>query len=137
MTHDAIRRYDRHHLILGDRYEANAPLPDQVVSATQGLVDVLSFQHFGRPRRVRDELAPWAEQTGMPVLVADHADLVEIPDSYRRQHPPSYPELLRLLCDLPVFLHLHLCGVYLRNRCRRWGLRAAKSGSRWSSSHRQ
>ncbi len=31
VTHDAIRRYDPHHLILGDRYEINAPLPVEVV----------------------------------------------------------------------------------------------------------
>lgn len=43
-THDAIRRYDRHHLILGDRYEANAPIALQVIQAASLFVDVLSFQ---------------------------------------------------------------------------------------------
>ena len=47
VTHGAIRRYDKHHLILGDRYEANAPLPDEVLAAAKPFVDVFSFQHFG------------------------------------------------------------------------------------------
>ncbi|MCP5114921.1 MAG: agarase, partial [bacterium] len=49
VTHDAIRRYDPNHLILGDRYEANAPLPIQVVRAAMPYVDVLSFQDFRQP----------------------------------------------------------------------------------------
>ena len=32
-THDAIRRHDPHHLILGDRYEANAPIAMEVIEA--------------------------------------------------------------------------------------------------------
>jgi len=35
VTHDAIRRYDPRHLILGDRYEANAPLATEVVEAAK------------------------------------------------------------------------------------------------------
>jgi hypothetical protein len=123
VAHDAIRRYDRHHLILGDRYEANAPLPEQVVLAAKGLVDVLGFQHFGIPQAVRDDLAGWAGKAGMPVLIADHADLVRIPGDCWRENPSSYPELLQLLRGLPACVGFHLCGAYLRNRCRRWGLR--------------
>ncbi len=46
VTHDAIRRYDPHHLILGDRYEANAPLTMEIINAARPYVDVLSFQDF-------------------------------------------------------------------------------------------
>jgi hypothetical protein len=42
-THDAIRRYKTQHLILGDRYEAHAPLPSEVVNAAWPFI-VLSFQ---------------------------------------------------------------------------------------------
>ncbi|MHC4627595.1 MAG: twin-arginine translocation signal domain-containing protein, partial [Planctomycetota bacterium] len=42
VAHDAIRRYDKNHLIFGDRYEAKAPLPEEVVRAAIPYVDILS-----------------------------------------------------------------------------------------------
>ena len=45
-THDAIRRYDKHHLVLGDRYEANHPIAMEVVNAALPFVYVLAFQDF-------------------------------------------------------------------------------------------
>ena len=71
-THDAIRRYDPHHLILGDRYEANAALPMEVIDAALPLVDVLSFQDFVDPV---SHLREWYEKTERPVLLADAAHL--------------------------------------------------------------
>jgi hypothetical protein len=123
LMHDSVRRYDPHHLILGDRYEANASIPLEVVTATRGLVDVLCFQDFGSPVAVRDHLAGWSAQMQMPILVADYGDLTEIPGGWMRQKPESYRELLASLRDLPSCVGLHLCGAYLRNRCRRYGLR--------------
>ena len=70
VTHDAIRRYDPHHLIMGDRYEANMPLPIEVVNASEGLVDVLSFQDFKAPDT---QMLEWHKKTGHPVLCADGA----------------------------------------------------------------
>ena len=32
ITHEAIRRYDPHHLIIGDRYEAGQPIADEVIA---------------------------------------------------------------------------------------------------------
>ncbi len=54
-THDAIRRYDRHHLILGDRYEANAAIATEVVEAALPYVDVLPYQDFRDPVADLDE----------------------------------------------------------------------------------
>jgi hypothetical protein len=73
VTHDAIRRYDPHHLILGDRYEANAPLPEQVISAAVPYVDVLSFQCIGGAGWVREHLGRWAALFQRPILLADSA----------------------------------------------------------------
>ncbi|MEM1441687.1 MAG: agarase, partial [Verrucomicrobiota bacterium] len=69
-THDAIRRYDPHHLILGDRYEANAPIAMEVVEEAFPFVDVLSFQDFRNPI---EQMPEWHEKTGKPVLLADAA----------------------------------------------------------------
>ena len=58
VTHTAIRRYDPHHLILGDRYEANAPLPIEVVESALPFVDVLCFQDFKDPLAHSSPVAP-------------------------------------------------------------------------------
>ena len=123
VTHDAIRRYDKHHLILGDRYEANAPLPDEVLAAAKPFVDVFSFQHFGEPAKVKADLARWHEQTGKPVLYADGCRQLKLPDGGQRQDPIGYAEILAALRDVPGCVGMHLCGAYLRNRTRQRGLR--------------
>ncbi|MCX7826539.1 MAG: agarase, partial [Verrucomicrobiae bacterium] len=123
ITHDAIRRYDKHHLILGDRYEAKAPLPEEVVRAALPLVDVLSFQHFGKPAQVKADLARWHELTGRPVLLADGCQQLRQPDGTSRQDGQGYADTLAALRDVAGCVGFHLCGAYLRNRCRQRGLR--------------
>jgi len=124
VTRDAIRRYDKHHLILGDRYDANAAIADEVIEAAKPFVDVLSFQHFGKPEATRDALAGWYEKTGKPVLAADTAgEVTRLKDGGSRHIGASYAAKLRLLRDLKGCVGMHLCGAYLRNRCRKRGLR--------------
>ena len=127
VTHDAIRRYDPNHLIMGDRYEANAPLPIEIVDASKGLVDVLSFQDFKDPVA---HLGEWHRKTGRPVLWADGAwgrDVVDNTgkyreDSYRTNDGAKYAEVLKGLQEVPGAVGAHLCGAFLRNRFRRRGL---------------
>ncbi len=125
VTHDAIRRYDKHHLILGDRYELAAPLPDPVVEAAKPYVDVLSFQAFRNP--VQD-VGAWYARTGRPVLWADGAHNVAAKDPVTgtpivRNDGAAYRETLRGLRSIPGCIGAHLCGAYLRNHARRRGLR--------------
>jgi hypothetical protein len=123
VTHDAIRRYDKHHLILGDRYEANAPLPIEVVNAAAPYVDVLSFQDFRDPV---GHLANWHRRTRKPVLWADGARGVSVTepngDTYLRNDGGWYAHVLAGLRRNPGCVGAHLCGAYIRNRCRRRGL---------------
>ena len=127
VTRDAIRRYDPNHLIMGDRYEANAPLPIEIVNASEGLVDVISFQDFKDPAT---HLADWHKKTGRPVLWADGAQGAEIDDhtgrypthSYKENSGSWYAEMLKGLQKNPGAVGAHLCGAYLRNRRRARGL---------------
>jgi len=123
VAHDAIRRYDPHHLIFGDRYEAKAPLPIEVVEAAKPFVDVLSFQHFGQPDEVANDFARWHQQTGMPILLADGAGSRPLPDGTRGQDGPRYERTLEVLRANPGCIGFHLCGAYLKNRVRKRGLR--------------
>jgi hypothetical protein len=125
VTHDAIRRYDKNHLILGDRYEARAPLPDEVVKAALPYVDVLSFQCFGGPDIVRDKLGYWADRFDKPILLADNANWRKgTPHQHGRyQNPVAYGQIMQTLRSMPNCIGYHLCGAYIRNRVRRYGLR--------------
>ena len=119
-THDAIRRYDRRHLILGDRYEANARLPGEVLDAAREYVDVLSFQDFVNPV---EHLAGWHLRTGKPVLLADAAGSGPVDgDGFIANDGGWYAAVLNQLLENPGCVGFHLCGAYQRNRARRRGL---------------
>ncbi len=131
VTTEAIRRYDPNHLILGDRYEANAPLPAEVVQAALPFVDVLAFQCFGDADHVDRKLRYWADLAGKPILLADsavwspHTTPGWPPQEDRHHWPEGYAAVHRVLQEIPECVGYHLCGAYLRNRVRRFGLRDA------------
>ena len=119
-THDAIRRYDKHHLILGDRYEANAPIAMEVVNSAKPYVDVLSFQDFRDPIAHLDQ---WHKETGMPVLLADAAGVDwRNQDFFKPNNGAWYADTLEALHKNPGCIGFHLCGAYQRNKSRRRGL---------------
>jgi len=119
-THDAIRRYDKHHLILGDRYEANAPIAMEVINAAKPYVDVLSFQDFNKPVQ---HLDGWHKKTGKPVLLADAAGVDWRSQAfYKPNNGAWYAETLAALHKNPGCIGFHLCGAYQRNKARRRGL---------------
>jgi hypothetical protein len=123
VTHDAVRRYDRNHLILGDRYEGRAPLPDEVVRAASPYVDVLSFQHFSPPEQIRDDFERWHALAGKPILLADAARHVPAGNGRRTHDVQWYRRTMETLREVEACVGFHLCGAYLRNRVRRNGLR--------------
>ena len=120
-THDAIRRYDKNHLILGDRYEANAPIAFEVIEAALPYVDVLSFQDFRDPVTHLDS---WYKKTGKPVLLADAAKIKWLtePGEFTRNNGQWYADVLVQLFKNPGCIGFHLCGAYQRNKARRYGL---------------
>lgn len=123
VCHDAIRRYDRNHLIFGDRYEAGRPIAEEVIKAAVPYIDVLSFQHFAPPEKIIENLDHWHKLTGMPTLVADCShQKVDPVTGYKYHTLDGYPEIYRLMKDNPSCIGYHLCGAYLENRCRMRGL---------------
>jgi len=133
VIHRSIRRYDQNHLILGDRYEANALLPREVVQAALPYVDVLSFQCFGGADRVGEKLGFWASETDRPILLADSAVWAAPhtpgwpPKEQRHQDPEGYEKIIDVLKGIPQCIGFHLCGAYLQNKVRNFGLRNYKN----------
>jgi hypothetical protein len=122
VVYEAIRRYDPNHLILGDRYEANGRMAEEVLLAAVPYVDVMSFQDFGKPKDMARRLSKWASRTGKPVLLADAGRGESAPDG-RRHTGGEYREIFEAAAGVPECVGFHLCGAYLRNRVRKKGLR--------------
>jgi hypothetical protein len=122
-TSEAIRRYDKNHLIFGDRYEASHPLAVEVITAATPYTDAVCFQHFKSPEKVVENLNYWNKITGLPTLVADCCHYVRNQNTGVTSHTlDGYPEMYRLIKDTPSCIGYHLCGAYLENRVRKRGL---------------
>jgi hypothetical protein len=120
VTHDAIRRYDKNHLILGDRYEAAQPIPDEILRAAKPYVDVMSFQFFGSPSTVGPGLRALQERTGKPVLLADSSipGMLNTPVS---KWGAGYRQMMQAVREVPGCVGWHVCGAYQKNRSRNRG----------------
>ncbi len=127
ITHDAIRRYDPNHLILGDRYNGQRPWAEEVVKAASQYVDVISVQHFGQPEEIKNDLNKFHQASeGLPVLLADSG----VPDydtweqGFISNDYDRYARLTEMLQELNFCVGFHFCGAYQRNKVRKYGLLA-------------
>jgi len=133
--HDAIRAYDRHHLILGDRYNGNREVPEAVLAAMGPYVDVLSIQYFpdASPEgyeRMRVDLAHWHAETGKPVLIADIGNWCATEANPHRtsslrdqcHRGQDYVSAFEAVVDEPWLVGWHWC-AYVENFARGWGLK--------------
>lgn len=139
---DSIRRYDPHHLLLGDRFKANEVIPigagkvrgvlDPVLDAMKGTVDVLSLEYYGADAQFEENLRSWSERTGKPILLADSAflaptDVLRVsPDSPvfapdQRARGERYGEFARRVYSNPRVIGWHWCALG-RSRGRGSGL---------------
>jgi len=123
VTGEAVKRYDKNHLILGDRYWAKMPIPDEVVQAATPFVDIICFQDFSAPEKIARNLNLWHSKTGKPTLIADcsHTENIE-GSSYKIYTPGLYEKTYQMLKNVPSCVGFHLCGAYLENRTRKYGL---------------
>ncbi|RLD75544.1 MAG: agarase [Bacteroidetes bacterium] len=124
---DAIKRYDPNHLICGDRYEANAPISKEVLRAAMPYVDIFSFQCFGSVENIAKKMAYWGNYLKKPVLLADSMiSAVENhgwpPKQDLLQDDIQYGEVMKELRKIPECMGFHLCGAYIKNNARRYGL---------------
>lgn len=124
---EAIRRYDPNHLICGDRYEANAPISESVLRAAMPYVDIFSFQCFGTVDNIYRKLSRWGSFLKRPVLLADSmiqsGDNHGWPPKQDRTHDDlQYGEIMKALRKISECMGFHLCGAYIKNNARRYGL---------------
>jgi len=121
---DAIRQYDRNHLILGDKLNMNrdSQYPDQLIRSLHVMkdyVDVINIQYYGVFNQQRDALALIYNETQKPILTGDTTfnPLWKDPgpdavDYYGRLGQTFSTEIQKLF-SLPYFIGWHHCG-YMR-----------------------
>ena len=124
---EAIKRYDPNHLICGDRYEANAPISESVLQAALPYVDIFSFQCFGTVDNIYQKLSRWGQYLKKPILLADSMISKEgfhgwPPKEDLTQDDVQYGEIMKALRKIPECMGFHLCGAYIKNNARRFGL---------------
>jgi len=124
---DAIKRYDKNHLILGDRLEGNRPLPEIIITTAANYVDVLSFQMFGKAQLSSAFFTKVNQLTGLPVLQADssaygrkHASVDNISPKLEGE---QYQKMMDIFFNNPSCIGWHYCGAYIRNEARKNGLK--------------
>lgn len=137
-----IRRYDQQHLILGDLFNGNRPLPDAVLEALKPYVDVLAIQYFpGDTDAARHEMLEHARHatklTGKPLYIPDIGNWAPTKLNPHRVLDPTgrlagmasqedrarnYIETLTTILTEPWFLGWHWCS-YIENLARGWGIK--------------
>lgn len=124
VRHNAIRKYDRNHLILGDKLNMNRDSrhPVQLIQSLQVMqpyVDVINIQYYGLFDKQRETLELLHRETQKPILNGDttFVPFWQDPDtnaaSYYQQLGQSYASESAKLFALPYFIGWHHCG-YMR-----------------------
>ena len=138
----SIRRYDQHHLILGDLFNGNRPLPDACSRRSSRMWTSLGDPVLpGRHRRSRQEMLEHARHAtradrqaavhpGHRELGTDQAQPASCPGRDRatgrrgepsRDRAQNYIDSLSAVLTEPWFLGWHWCS-YFENLARGWGI---------------
>lgn len=131
----SIRKYDTNHLILGDRFNGNKGIPEEVLKAMKPYVDVLSVQYFTSPdeagyQQMKEDLARWQAIADKPVVIADignwcktHMNPNRVSDIHDQAgRADDYIASLNTVLHEPWFLGWHWC-AHLENKARGWGIK--------------
>jgi hypothetical protein len=132
VTHDSIRRYDKNHLILGDRFHGSKFIPDEVICAAARYVDVLSFQYSAETEITLPYFEKVYNKTHLPILLADAAvprDNTKLPlekfriegKSYDGQGE-KYQAMMEDYFSAFFMVGWHYCGAFMENEVRQQGL---------------
>mgnify|MGYP005635540351 CR=1 FL=1 len=129
VIHDAIRRYDKNHLLLGDRYNGNPGIPDEILMAAKDSVDVISIQHFNTLDQFVENSRHYYKITGKPIINADVGFHIrpfgkEEPHGVKTQaeRGQAYAKWAGACFDEPHFIGWHWC-AYIANKVRMAGLK--------------
>ena len=73
VIHDSIRRYDKNHLLLGDRYCGKLYLPECIYHAAKDTIDIFSFEFYKQWNEIEQFMTNINQITSRPVMICDGA----------------------------------------------------------------
>ncbi|MHC4143808.1 MAG: hypothetical protein ACYSUD_03415 [Planctomycetota bacterium] len=133
VTTEAIRRYDKNHMLFGPRFRPGPSTPDWLIEIASGFFDVLLCNNFVPLKKFPGSPDRWYALTGRPILIADMAFLAPtellklpagapayVPDQAARGE--AYVRFNQEALRRPHILGLHWC-AFLENRNRRSGIK--------------
>ncbi len=127
-TTEALRRYDPHHLILGDVLPSSVRLSDRLAKVIASQVDVLSLAGNQSSEALVQDIKRLSQSTDGPILIADHGidrtpnDGHWPPTKSRYLDPSGYASTLHRLTETSQTVGYFLCGSFLRSPVLRRGL---------------
>ena len=132
-TVEAIRRYDKNHMIFGPRFQARDELPEWIPGLAGEFFDILLCNWFVPAADVATDLKQWHEDSGKPVLIADMGflaptDILGVKPNGKScvenqaQRGESYAKFNAQTLTTPFILGHHWCG-YIENRTRCSGIK--------------
>ncbi len=118
--HDAVRKYDPNHLILGDKIQNGRMQPDWIWNTVKNYVDVILIQDydFFSPEHEK-KLKRIYQLTGKPIINGDHSYGAMRPNMHKVKgmYVPSienkgeqYAVYLKGIMNLPFMLGWQTCG---------------------------
>lgn len=134
-----IRMYDTNHLILGDLYNGNRPLPAPVLAGAKEHIDVLQVQYFPKDTdESRGEMldhARWAsKEIGKPLFIPDIGNWTATEMNPNRAQAgmadhaaraQNYIDSINTVVKEPWFVGFHWC-AYIENTARGWGIKSPR-----------
>ncbi len=136
VTTQAIRRYDKNHLIFGPRFDHPPNTPHWIIKMAGAYFDALLCNLFVTVKDVDSEVKQWNELSGKPVVLSDMAFLAPtellkvrpgtaayVPDQKARGE--AYQEFSGQILARPFIIGFHWC-AYLENRARKSGIKNYK-----------
>ena len=118
---NVVRRHDPHHLLLGDRFDANLPVADDVLRIAAMHVDVICLEYYQfddldlHLRRIESMYAA----TGKPLLLCDGCYAVASPDmpnvigprcATQQERGEALASYLVAVAELAGVIGWHWCG---------------------------
>ena len=116
---EAIRRYDKNHLILGDWLMGNMAIPDFLMPILKKYVDVVVFRAYGYFKGQEPTLRRIYEATGKPIISGDSSFSRVQPNQKRAKGihfdtdekvGEAYADYLKAALSEPYMIGWHYCG---------------------------
>lgn len=115
----AIRKYDKNHLIFGDKLNGNTDTPDEIVKLSAKHMDLILYQYYAIWEDQKELIDRWSKLTEKPFFMGDSGIAVpdrHLPDPYgphatsQEDKAERFIEIFYNIYRYPNFVGWNWCG---------------------------